>query len=71
MSGERRWKRTLTVNNETFRVVFSERPFREGLQVSTMVGATPLVIAELGLGEQAALERLRAEILRVRNVPNP
>jgi hypothetical protein len=45
--------------------VFKKRPFREGLEVSvTLPSGSVLSVGELGLGEKALIEKLKAEIDR-------
>ncbi len=44
--------------------VFYRRPFREGLEVSLEVRGKTIRVGELGLGERALIEKLKAEIDR-------
>jgi len=41
---------------------FFKRPFREGLEVTVTVGDHLITVGELGLGEKATINKLKAEI---------
>jgi hypothetical protein len=66
MPDAERWTKKIKLGNETFVATFTRRPFREGLQASVDVHGTRVELGELGLGEQALIERLTAEIERIR-----
>jgi len=59
------WTRTVQIADRTFEVVFSRRPFREGFEVCVEVDGEVLTFGELGLGEVAALERVKSEVQAV------
>ena len=48
-----------------YRAEFLARPFREGQEVRVQVGNKALTVAEFGLGEKAAISKLKAEIDRL------
>lgn len=41
------------------------RPFREGQEVTVELGTRTVRIAELGFGEQATIEKLKAELDKI------
>jgi len=45
-----------------YKAVFSRRPFREGLEVTVVVGESTIRVAELGLGEKALLLKVKSII---------
>ena len=55
-------QRDIIINGETVTVTFIKRPFREGIEAKVTLGDKTVTIAELGLGEQALIERIRGEI---------
>jgi hypothetical protein len=55
-------QREIIINGETVTVTFIKRPFREGIEAKVTLGDRTVTIAELGLGEQALIERIRGEI---------
>ena len=57
MTARDSWVREFEVDGETYRATFVRRPFREGLEVVIDLPAGPLRLAELGLREQALLEK--------------
>lgn len=59
---EETWTREIEVGGERFTATFIRRPFREGLEVRIDLPTGPIVLAELGLGERALLEKARAAI---------
>ena len=60
-----RWSVPFEVDGVSYEAHFSRRPFREGCEVTVQVGDEVIRLGDLGLGEQALIERLRGEI-RVR-----
>jgi hypothetical protein len=54
--------RTVTVEGESYEVVFGRRPFREGYEVHVEIDGESISFGELGLGEQAALEWVKQAI---------
>jgi hypothetical protein len=66
MSAKRR-QREIEVAGQKYQVTFIQRPFREGLEVEVACGDEILRFAELGLGEEAVLEKIRAAILQKTN----
>jgi hypothetical protein len=56
------FERTITVEGESYEVVFVRRPFREGYEVHVEIDGETVSFGELGLGEQAALEWIKQEI---------
>ena len=60
-----RYSRVVRHRGVSYKVRFSKRPFREGLEVAVKLrDGTVLRVGELGLGEQALLEKLGGEIDR-------
>jgi len=57
---EESWKRSIDVQGVPFTLIFLRRPFREGLEVRIETPWGLVSVPELGLGEQALLERARA-----------
>ena len=57
------WTKKVEVQGREFEIVCMRRPFREGLEVHVDVDGTTLTIAELGYGESALMERIRAAIV--------
>jgi hypothetical protein len=56
------FKRTITVADVTYEVVFVRRPFREGYEVHVDIAGDTVSFGELGLGEQAALEWVKSAV---------
>lgn len=56
------WHRNFQHRGVTYCAEFVKRPFREGIEVSVEIDGSVIRIAELGLGEQALLHRLKFEI---------
>ncbi len=56
------FERTITVDGESYGVVFVRRPFREGYEVHVAIDGEMVSFGELGLGEQAALEWIKQAI---------
>jgi hypothetical protein len=55
------WYRTITIRGKEFEAEFVRRPFREGLEVRIVLpDGQVLSVAELGLGENALLEKATA-----------
>jgi hypothetical protein len=57
-----KWTEDFEHRGVTYQAQFTRRPFREGLEVSVVVGEETLKIAELGLGTNAVISKLRARI---------
>ena len=57
---EESWTRCIEVRGQSFTLVFLRRPFREGLEVRIETPWGIVSVAELGLGEQALIERARS-----------
>ena len=62
------WTKEIDVDGVVFQAILIRRPFREGLEVRIELPSGTISVAELGLGEQALLEKatqlVRAELLR-------
>ncbi|WKZ56639.1 MAG: hypothetical protein QY326_07880 [Bdellovibrionota bacterium] len=56
------WQKHFQHRGVTYCAEFVKRPFREGIEVSVEVDGTVIRFAELGLGEQALIHRLKFEI---------
>jgi hypothetical protein len=56
------WTKTVEVGGREFEVLFIRRPFREGYEVHVDVDGVCITIGDLGLGDTAALERVRSAI---------
>jgi len=54
------WEREIEVDGSVYRVTFIKRPFREGLEVRVPTAEGVISVAELGLGEQALLEKVKS-----------
>jgi hypothetical protein len=54
------WDREIEVEGRVYRVTFIKRPFREGLEVRVETSEGLISVAELGLGEQALLEKVKS-----------
>ena len=67
---EERWSRKIEVAGNAFDAEFIRRPFREGLEVRiTLQDGEIISVAELGLGENALIEKatsLLIDVLRSR-----
>lgn len=50
--------------NKEYKIHFIKRPFREGLEARVEINGEQVVIAEMGLGKLALIERIKAEIDR-------
>ncbi len=59
---DERWFRDIEVQGKIFRATFIKRPFREGVEVRIEAPWGVISVAELGLGEQALLEKAQALI---------
>jgi len=59
------FSRSFIHKKKRYRAVFKSRPFREGLEVSVAVGEKVIRIGDLGLGVEAAIQKLRAEIDKI------
>jgi len=59
------WSKRFTHLGREFKAHFRKRAFREGLEVSLEVEGQTLRIAELGLGEKAIIEKLKAQIDKI------
>lgn len=57
-----RWYREIEVKGTIYRANFIKRPFREGFEVRIETPWGIISVAELGLGEQALLEKAQALI---------
>lgn len=57
------WERRIEVAGEVYTARFIKRPFREGIEVRVDHPAGTISVAEMGLGEQALLERVVRLIL--------
>jgi hypothetical protein len=68
---EQEWERIIEVNGMRFEAQFVQRPFREGIEVRINTLNGIVTVAELGLGEQALLEKARSVILSEGLVPAP
>jgi hypothetical protein len=66
-----RWRHQIEIEGETYELEFIKRPFREGLEVRVETRFGAISVAELGLGELALIERVKAEILRRSERDNP
>lgn len=58
----REWEREIEVDGTRYVARFIKRPFREGIEVRVELSEETISIAEMGLGEQALLERVRTSI---------
>lgn len=59
------YSKNFSHNGKSYNAVFIKRPFREGLEVSVEIEKDKVLrVGELGLGELALIERLKAEIER-------
>jgi len=56
------WQREIIINGAPVVITFIKRPFREGIEAKVTLGDKTVTLAELGLGEQALIERIRGEI---------
>ncbi len=56
------WTKSITHNGETIEITFIRRPFREGLEAIARFRGKEVRIAELGLGENALIERIIKEL---------
>lgn len=54
------WVRELEVDGRVYRALFIKRPFREGIEVRVEGPDGTLCISEMGLGEQALLQRIQS-----------
>ena len=61
----KRWTREFEHRGRRHRAEFIQRPFREGLEVRLTAAGEVICLAELGLGEQALVARLKAELDRL------
>ena len=63
-SKQREWSRIITVSGVAYRIQFTERPFRDGLEVEVFTDEGELLfhLGELGLGERATIEKVSALI---------
>lgn len=59
------WRKTVTIDDREVEIEFTQRPFREGLEVTVYLGDEALHFGELGFGEGAVIERIR-ELLKER-----
>ena len=57
-----KWTEDFEHRGVTYQAQFIRRPFREGLEVTVLVGDKTLRIAELGLGTNALISKLRSRI---------
>lgn len=57
------WVRELEVNGQIYRALFIKRPFREGIEVRVEGPDGTLCVSEMGLGEQALLEKIQSLLL--------
>jgi hypothetical protein len=57
-----RWVREIEVEGKIYTATFIKRPFREGIEVRIETPWGVISVAELGLGEQALLEKAQALI---------
>jgi hypothetical protein len=57
------WSRELEIDGVVYRAVFIKRPFREGLEVLVTLPEQTISVADMGLGENALLERIRAILI--------
>lgn len=58
------WQREIEVEGRVYLVTFVKRPFREGLEVRVDTPDGTISVAELGLGEQALLEKVKSLLKR-------
>ncbi len=56
------WTREIEVQGRSYLATFIKRPFREGIEVRIDTPWGVISIAELGLGEQALVEKARSLI---------
>ena len=56
------WTEQLTHNGKVYTVTFIKRPFREGLEVQLEIDQQLYTFADLALGHDAIISRLREEI---------
>ena len=59
-----RYSKRFSYRGQRYTARFYRRPFREGLEVSIQIGSKTIRVGELGLGEKALIEKLKAEIDR-------
>ena len=52
----------IKIGDREFIARFIQRPFREGLEVEVDVDGRTIRVGELGLGEEALINKVRAEI---------
>jgi len=65
------WSREIEIDGVVYQAVFLKRPFREGLEVRVTLPDETIAVAEMGLGENALLERVRAIIIARRTIAKP
>ena len=56
------WSEEIQHKGEIYQAQFTQRPFREGLEVIVNTAKGPLRISELGLGREAVLSKIKAEL---------
>jgi hypothetical protein len=57
------WSREIEIDGVVYQAVFLKRPFREGLEVRVSLPDETISVADMGLGENALLERVRAVLI--------
>lgn len=60
----KQWTKRFQYKGVRYSALFTQRPFREGLEVSLELDGTTISVAELGLGQKALIECLKHEIDR-------
>lgn len=60
-------RQSIDIDGKSYEIVFVKRPFREGLEARIVLAHKTIAVAELGLGEQALIERLRSLIIEELN----
>ena len=61
-TGSREWEEVLDHRGVRYLLHYRRRPFREGLEVTVIIGGETVKLAEFGFGEEALLEKVRSEI---------
>jgi hypothetical protein len=59
-------KHVFTYRGKEYTISYLKRPFREGLEATVNIDGESFHVAELGYGEEAVIERIKAEIDRRR-----
>ena len=56
------WSEEISYRGERYTIVYTQRPFREGLEIELRLPSGPLKVAELGLGKAALEAKIHAVI---------